>query len=130
MVPPKCVPEIYNGECHANHVRKMQASFAWDWGPAFPSMGLWKTVYINAYNETYIKDVSFQVVADGDKYKFTVTVYMAPNTAKQLDGVLRITLGNNHAVDLWNFEVQGVATVGNEFIIQKEFRQLKVIILH
>jgi hypothetical protein len=29
------------GECHANFIRKMQASFSWDWGPAFPSMGLW-----------------------------------------------------------------------------------------
>ena len=23
-VPPSCVPEEYNGECHANHIRKMQ----------------------------------------------------------------------------------------------------------
>ena len=23
-VPPACVPEEYNGECHANHIRKMQ----------------------------------------------------------------------------------------------------------
>lgn len=40
-VPPLCVPDEYNGECHVNHIRKMQASFAWDWGPAFPSMGIW-----------------------------------------------------------------------------------------
>lgn len=40
-VPPACPPSVYNGECSVNHLRKMQASFAWDWGPAFPSMGLW-----------------------------------------------------------------------------------------
>lgn len=40
-VPPKCVPDEYNGECHANYLRKMQASFGWDWGPAFPSVGIW-----------------------------------------------------------------------------------------
>lgn len=40
-VPPTCVPKNYNGECHVNHVRKMQASFGWDWGPAFPSAGIW-----------------------------------------------------------------------------------------
>lgn len=38
---PECVPDIYNGECHANQIRKMQASFSWDWGPAFPSVGIW-----------------------------------------------------------------------------------------
>lgn len=41
VVPPDCVPDGYQGECHANMVRKMQASFSWDWGPAFPSVGLW-----------------------------------------------------------------------------------------
>lgn len=41
VVPPVCVPKEYNGECHVNHIRKMQASFAWDWGPAFPSVGIW-----------------------------------------------------------------------------------------
>lgn len=29
------------GECHANFIRKMQASFGWDWGPSFPNVGLW-----------------------------------------------------------------------------------------
>jgi len=40
-IPPFCVPKIYNGECHVNYLRKMQSSFAWDWGPAFPSLGIW-----------------------------------------------------------------------------------------
>lgn len=49
-VPPLCVPDEYRGECHVNHIRKMQASFAWDWGPAFPSVGIWylhSIFYIN-----------------------------------------------------------------------------------
>lgn len=40
-VPPDCVPKVYNGECHVNHIRKMQASFGWDWGPAILSIGIW-----------------------------------------------------------------------------------------
>lgn len=43
-VPPKCVPDYYNGECHVNFLRKMQASFGWDWGPAFPSVGIWYSI--------------------------------------------------------------------------------------
>ena len=53
IVPPKCVPESYNGECHVNHIRKMQASYGWDWGPAFPSMGIW---YLLHFNCRYIKN--------------------------------------------------------------------------
>lgn len=41
IVPPVCIPKEYNGQCHVNHIRKMQASFSWDWGPAFPSVGIW-----------------------------------------------------------------------------------------
>lgn len=40
-IPPFCVPKNYNGECHVNYLRKMQCSFGWDWGPAFPSVGIW-----------------------------------------------------------------------------------------
>lgn len=41
FIAPTCLPDEYNGECHVNQLRKMQASFAWDWGPAIPSVGLW-----------------------------------------------------------------------------------------
>ncbi|KAF2896670.1 hypothetical protein ILUMI_09505, partial [Ignelater luminosus] len=58
VVPPKCIPSTYNGECHVNHIRKMQASFAWDWGPAFPSVGIWKKVYLEAYNSSILRDVT------------------------------------------------------------------------
>ena len=27
VVPPECVDPQFQGECHANHIRKMQASF-------------------------------------------------------------------------------------------------------
>lgn len=39
--PPACPPATYNGECNMNFLRKMQASFAWDWGLAAPSVGIW-----------------------------------------------------------------------------------------
>ena len=31
IIPPVCTPKVQNGECHANFIRKMQASFSWDW---------------------------------------------------------------------------------------------------
>lgn len=40
-VPPNCSAPAQNGECHINYLRKMQASFSWDWGPAVPSVGIW-----------------------------------------------------------------------------------------
>ncbi|KAK6639866.1 hypothetical protein RUM43_008141 [Polyplax serrata] len=56
-VPPECTPQSYNGECHVNFLRKMQASFSWDWGPAFPSVGIWKPIEIEAFDLGVIRDV-------------------------------------------------------------------------
>ncbi|XP_034250951.1 beta-mannosidase-like isoform X2 [Thrips palmi] len=58
-VPPACPDASYHGECGVNHLRKMQASFSWDWGPAFPSMGLWKSVHIEAYTTAVLRNVGF-----------------------------------------------------------------------
>uniref|UniRef100_A0A8C6XH48 Beta-mannosidase n=1 Tax=Naja naja TaxID=35670 RepID=A0A8C6XH48_NAJNA len=49
-VPPECPPPVQKGECHMNFIRKEQCSFSWDWGPSFPTQGIWKDVRIEAYN--------------------------------------------------------------------------------
>lgn len=48
-------------------LRKMQASFAWDWGLAAPSMGLWKMAYLDLYDSIIIRDVTYQLI-DGDPH--------------------------------------------------------------
>ncbi|CAM5139754.1 unnamed protein product [Natator depressus] len=49
-VPPQCPPPVQKGECHVNFIRKEQCSFSWDWGPSFPTQGIWKDIRIEAYN--------------------------------------------------------------------------------
>lgn len=43
----------------------MQASFAWDWGLAAPSMGIWKSVQLEVYDSVLIRDITYQLI-DGD----------------------------------------------------------------
>uniref|UniRef100_A0A0X3PRU0 Beta-mannosidase n=1 Tax=Schistocephalus solidus TaxID=70667 RepID=A0A0X3PRU0_SCHSO len=47
--PPSCWPDNYHGECHVNLVRTTQASFGWDWGPAFPIQGFWRIPQIGFF---------------------------------------------------------------------------------
>ncbi|KAJ6668857.1 hypothetical protein lerEdw1_012343 [Lerista edwardsae] len=49
-MPPDCTPPVQHGECHANFIRKEQCSFSWDWGPSFPTQGIWKDIRIEAFN--------------------------------------------------------------------------------
>lgn len=57
IIPPYCPSPVQKGECHVNFIRKMQASFSWDWGPAFPSVGLYKNVDIEYGSFGIIRDI-------------------------------------------------------------------------
>ncbi|KAF7666144.1 hypothetical protein LDENG_00116800 [Lucifuga dentata] len=57
-VPPECPPDVQKGECHVNFIRKEQSSFSWDWGPSFPTMGLWKGVWLDAFDVMQLIQVS------------------------------------------------------------------------
>ncbi|KAJ8675359.1 hypothetical protein QAD02_011145 [Eretmocerus hayati] len=75
VVPPKCVPKDYNGECHVNYIRKMQASYGWDWGAAFPSMGIWKSVEIQQVDKVLLSQVSADVLKGSDSWEIVVSVF-------------------------------------------------------
>ncbi|XP_042213967.1 beta-mannosidase-like isoform X2 [Homarus americanus] len=62
VVPPKCVDPAFKGVCHANHIRKMQASFSWDWGPAFPNAGIWKDWRLVGWDSLLVSDIFFSAV--------------------------------------------------------------------
>jgi|WetSurMetagenome_2_1015567.scaffolds.fasta_scaffold31621_2 beta-mannosidase len=42
------------------YIRKAPYHFGWDWGPRFVTSGIWRPVYILAWNDLKIEDVSFQ----------------------------------------------------------------------
>ncbi|KAG6455463.1 beta-mannosidase [Manduca sexta] len=80
---PACVPDQYNGECHANQLRKMQASFAWDWGPAFPSVGFWKPVTIEFYNNIIMRSVTTHIEKDDAFWYIKITAHIESSRNKK-----------------------------------------------
>jgi beta-mannosidase len=94
-VPPKCPATQYRGECHVNQIRKMQASFSWDWGPAFPSMGIWKEVYLEAFNSSVVR----YLMADHqdapnttDSWLVTISAYLSAKKGETIVGKLLYNL--------------------------------------
>ncbi|CAF1008522.1 unnamed protein product [Rotaria sordida] len=53
-VPPLCTPNVQNGECHVQFIRKEPCSFSWDWGPAFAPIGIPGNIYLEGVNTTDI----------------------------------------------------------------------------
>lgn len=93
FTPPNCPPGIYNGECHMNFLRKMQASFAWDWGLAAPSSGLWKGVQLEVYDVAIIRDTTVFMELKDNAWKLRFQVYLETGVASsRVKGQLEILL--------------------------------------
>ncbi|GAB1288145.1 Beta-mannosidase [Apodemus speciosus] len=93
-VPPECPPAEQKGECHVNFIRKAQCSFSWDWGPSFPSQGIWKDVRIEAYNIAHLDYLTFLPV-----YGNYFQNYFAYER-------LRIVVGLDNTSQAWTIEIE------------------------
>ncbi|KAJ6635884.1 Beta-mannosidase, partial [Pseudolycoriella hygida] len=82
VLPGSLSPE-YRGENKAQMIRKMQSSFSWDWGPSYPSSGIWKDIYIEGRNDAVVRDVLVFTKSntqqpdetDSTSWKLTARVY-------------------------------------------------------
>ncbi|KAM7540936.1 hypothetical protein Aperf_G00000022571 [Anoplocephala perfoliata] len=78
--PPECWPSIYKGECYINAVRTTQASFGWDWGPAFPIQGFWKIPALR-YGKVWLGEgLRFYPILQGSIWKAAVSVEVVGET--------------------------------------------------
>ena len=71
-----CIRQLPSAR-HPNRVfiRKAQYSFGWDWGPAFPGVGIWKNVYLQKDSQVKIISVGFETTSiDNDSAYFKVSV--------------------------------------------------------
>jgi beta-mannosidase len=44
------------------YLRKAQYSYGWDWGPSFPTMGIWRPIYLIQPDVAWIESVRFETV--------------------------------------------------------------------
>ncbi|XP_063224115.1 beta-mannosidase-like [Bacillus rossius redtenbacheri] len=96
VVPPPCVDEAYHGECHVNFLRKMQASFAWDWGPAFPSVGVWRSVELLSYDGANLRDVTVRYTEVNKNISMDFDYLLETGTGEgQIEGKLVASLVYN-----------------------------------
>ncbi|XP_033733358.1 beta-mannosidase-like [Pecten maximus] len=93
VVPPECPVPSYHGDCHANMIRKMQSSFSWDWGPSFPTQGIWKSIYVRSYNHGLIQYVTTETILGSDGgWTLNTEVYLDIPDDQLTSGDLEIRL--------------------------------------
>lgn len=89
-VPPACPPAVQKGECHVNFIRKAQNSFSWDWGPSFPTVGLWKEVRLEAFDVLQLIHVSSVPLYNSSLSQWSVQVELLVEAVQATNG--RVTL--------------------------------------
>ncbi|XP_061441531.1 beta-mannosidase isoform X1 [Rhineura floridana] len=93
-VPPECPPPVQKGQCHVNFIRKEQCSFSWDWGPSFPTQGIWKDVRIEAYNLCHL--VYFAVtphyVRDAQRWSLKIESEFDVISSKPIAGLVTVSI--------------------------------------
>uniref|UniRef100_A0A3Q3XH45 Beta-mannosidase n=1 Tax=Mola mola TaxID=94237 RepID=A0A3Q3XH45_MOLML len=91
-VPPACPPDVQKGECHVNFIRKEQRSFSWDWGPSFPSMGLWKGVRLEAFDALQLIQVSSVPLYDFSTSQWRVQVELLVDAVQETNVTVTLSL--------------------------------------
>ncbi|XP_051803803.1 beta-mannosidase [Acanthochromis polyacanthus] len=91
-VPPECPPDVQKGECHVNFIRKEQSSFSWDWGPSFPTMGLFKGVQLEAFDILQLVQVSSVPLYKSSDSQWMLQVELHVDAVQTTDGKLTISI--------------------------------------
>ena len=70
--------------------RKAQFQYGWDWGPKYNTMGIWRPVYLEFWNEIKIEDVYIrQLNLTEEKAELVAEIILNTNTEKKV-GVAEI----------------------------------------
>ena len=76
------------------YIRKAQYSFGWDWGPSFPTMGIWQPVYLLQKDLNSIKSFTFVTNKITSK-KADVEVKINLNHKTKSKFIIRVGLSNS-----------------------------------
>jgi beta-mannosidase len=77
------------------YIRKAQYSFGWDWGPSFPTSGIWRRVYIEEWSDVKINSLVFNTKKLGKNYaEVEVSASINAVTDKIISLVISLSDGN------------------------------------
>ena len=120
------LPECQNplppqGECHANIIRKVQSSFSWDWGPSFPTMGLWHPVIIEASDTALIRDFwinTYPSDATATQWRIDMKIHCeTPDVGIDHTGSFNIVITDKEGKLITNFFQPAVLRGGNDRLV-------------
>ncbi|CAG2163303.1 unnamed protein product [Oppiella nova] len=77
------------------YIRKMGASFGWDWGPSFKTQGIWKPIGIEAYDKAIIRDITVETTPDahnGSQWTLNTNIFIESQIKHSFEANITISL--------------------------------------
>ena len=108
------------GEKTSPHTRKAPYQFGWDWGPRFVTSGVWRPVYLEAWNRARVEDLHIlqkQVTADAARLTAEIEVVADAETSATIivDNLTDKNIAAKRVVTL----SPGVNRVSLDFVIAR-----------
>ncbi|XP_068954718.1 beta-mannosidase [Petaurus breviceps papuanus] len=106
-IPPECPEPVQKGVCHVNFIRKEQCSFSWDWGPSFPTQGIWKDVRIVAYDLCHLDDFTFTptYVSSAREWNLKIEAYFDVVSSKPFGGQVTVSIPGLQTHQIYDIEL-------------------------
>jgi beta-mannosidase len=73
-----------------SHLRKMQASFGWDWGPRLVTSGIWQPIQLEGWAVNRLQSVRVSQDHRDGKVHLTFAVLLARAGRAKIEGVIRL----------------------------------------
>lgn len=78
------------------HIRKAQYSFGWDWGPSFPTSGIWRKVFLREGSNSKIQSLVFKTKKLGRNYAdVEVIVRVETHSSKNISLLASLSDGDS-----------------------------------
>uniref|UniRef100_A0A8C0TJN7 beta-mannosidase n=1 Tax=Canis lupus familiaris TaxID=9615 RepID=A0A8C0TJN7_CANLF len=88
--------------------RYEQSSFSWDWGPSFPTQGIWKDVRIEAYNICHLNYFTFSPIYDNHTQVWSLEIESSFDVVspKPISGQVIVSIPKLQTQQTYSIELQ------------------------
>jgi beta-mannosidase len=90
-----------------SQIRKAAFSFGWDWGPCLPTSGIWRPIYLRAFDTGRLLDVSIrQDHVDAPRVKLSVGIRTESSSSVTMSARVTLKYGSD-VIDCGSCPIEG-----------------------
>ncbi|MGA7719746.1 MAG: glycoside hydrolase family 2 protein [Ignavibacteriaceae bacterium] len=102
----------------ALYSRKAQFHYGWDWGPRFVTCGIWRSVYIQAWDEFKINDVQI-IQKNVSKVNAGINSFINISADKNVNANIKVLVDGNEVKHKYVDLIPGINKIDVDFVLNK-----------